>query len=378
MAKNNKTSEFVEAEKVEDELNEEEFEDEELEEDDEELEEDEEDEEEFEEEEEEPKKESKSFIQWVRDNSLVIISGIVGILIGVVIMALMWPERIATLSNGEEVAAVYNGKTITANDIYNKIKGKVGLSTVLEKVDIEYLKEKYKDQLEELKESSKAGIEQYISYYTSMLGYTETEFYDQMGFKGYDDMLEYMFNNSLREKYIDDYVSQSISETDIKAFYSLYAFGDKEIVYVFTGENKDDLESVRSMLKNKKAFNTIDGKYESVTASEFSDVSFIDLYKEYGGEICEAIKGIKNAGYSKVISSKSYKYFVVYASGKAETADLTSGLSDEIKQALIDDEKSINSKVGEQALIKMRNEIGLEFKDSELAKAYEEHKKQYE
>ena len=371
MAKNKKTSEFVEAEKVEEELEELE-DDEELEEDEDEVEEDEEESEEFEEEEETPRK--GSFVNWIKTNSLAIICGIVGLLIGVVIMALMWPERLAQLSNGEEVAATYKDKSITADDIYKKLKEKTGLSAVLEQVDVEYLTEKYKDRLDTIKESTNAGLEQYISYYTSMAGYSEEEFYDQMGFKGHDDMFEYMFNNSLREEYIKEYASQNITDVDIQSFYS----GDKHSVYIFMGENKDDLESVRGMLKAKKKFSDIDGKYESVTAMEYTDVSFLDVYKDYSGEITQAIRDLKDGAYSKVLNSKTYKYFVVYASGTAEKATLNEDLAEEIKALLIEDARAIDPKISEKALIKMRDEMGLEFKDSELAKAYNTYRKQYE
>ena len=55
---------------------------------------------------------------------------------------------------------------------------------------------------------------------------------------------------------------------DLKLFYNAYAFGDKSSVYIFMGSSKDDLESVRGLLKQGKKFAAIDGKYETVTGIE--------------------------------------------------------------------------------------------------------------
>ena len=161
-----KDTEFVEAEKIEDEeLDEEEYEEPE------------------DDVEESTPRESGATLKWLKNNMLAIIFGIVGILVGVVIMTFLWPERIAELSDGKQVALTYNNKEMTADDIYTLIKKKGALTSILEEIDSEYLTEYYKDTLQDIYDLAKEEADQYIAYYVETAGYTEEEFYQNMGFK---------------------------------------------------------------------------------------------------------------------------------------------------------------------------------------------------
>ena len=352
-----KDTEFVEAEKI---VDEEEFE------------------EEYEDEEERTPRESGATLKWLKNNMLAIIFGIVGILVGVVIMACFWPERIAELSDGKQVALKYNNKEMTADDIYALAIKKGALNSILEEIDSDYLTAYYKDTLEEIYALAKEEADQYIAYYIETAGYSEEEFYKNMGFKDYDDMMYYLRRNALREQYVDDILNKEVTDADCEQFYKLYAFGDKTKVYLFFGENKDDLESVRKLLSQKKAFSDIDGKYSSVTAVQLDDTNFLDLYGQYGAEATELVKKLKNKEYTKVTKNVYYKYMVAYAEGTAETATYDAPLKEEIRTALVTEKKEADPNLTPKTLIEMRKNFGLEFKDTELAKAYEDYKKQYE
>ena len=52
----------------------------------------------------------------------IIISFVIGLFIGLLIMLLFIPDRIAKLENGEEVVVETSKGNITANDIYNDLK----------------------------------------------------------------------------------------------------------------------------------------------------------------------------------------------------------------------------------------------------------------
>ena len=51
-------------------------------------------------------------------NKSIVSAFIVGLAVGLVIMLMFMPDRIATLENGEEVIVTLGDKNITANDLY--------------------------------------------------------------------------------------------------------------------------------------------------------------------------------------------------------------------------------------------------------------------
>ena len=44
---------------------------------------------------------------------------IIGLVVGVLVMYIFWPKRIAKLENGEEVSITVKDKTITADSLYS-------------------------------------------------------------------------------------------------------------------------------------------------------------------------------------------------------------------------------------------------------------------
>ena len=91
---------------------------------------------------------------------------IIGLVVGVLVMYIFWPKRIAKLENGEEVSITVKDKTITADSLYSGLKLKYGASEIVQQVDKIILDEKYElteSDLEEINESK----ENYYSTYES-------------------------------------------------------------------------------------------------------------------------------------------------------------------------------------------------------------------
>ena len=208
-----KELEVVEAEKViedEEELtsdikDEEEMEEEVLEELEEETEDDD-DDEESEDEEEDDKyyhERDNKFVKLFKDNVKPLLFLIVGVIIGVIIMFILWPERIAKLSDGTEVVAKYGDVNITANQLYGITKKQVGLNAILEVVDTAILNGMY-DVAEDAAKYADEQSKQYLEYYVGSLGYSEAEFYENVGFANKADLIDYLKKDYVRKLYFED------------------------------------------------------------------------------------------------------------------------------------------------------------------------------
>ena len=66
-----------------------------------------------------------------------------GILITVLVVVIIWPDRIATLKDGTQPVAEIDGYTVTANDLYEDMKDVYSISSLLDKIDNKILEEKY-------------------------------------------------------------------------------------------------------------------------------------------------------------------------------------------------------------------------------------------
>ena len=80
---------------------------------------------------------------------------VVGILIGILVMLIFWPERIAELKDKEQVAITVDGKNITADSIYKGMKNKYSANEIVEQVDRIILDKKYTITDDDLKEIKK-------------------------------------------------------------------------------------------------------------------------------------------------------------------------------------------------------------------------------
>ena len=381
-----KELEVVEAEKViedEEELtsdikDEEEMEEEVLEELEEETEDDD-DDEESEDEEEDDKyyhERDNKFVKLFKDNVKPLLFLIVGVIIGVIIMFILWPERIAKLSDGTEVVAKYGDVNITANQLYGITKKQVGLNAILEVVDTAILNGMY-DVAEDAAKYADEQSKQYLEYYVGSLGYSEAEFYENVGIANKADLIDYLKKDYVRKLYFEEYVKDSVTDKEIKNVYNKYAFGKVKKLYIFFSESSDaSLKKIEKELKNGKSYADVEDKYDDVQGMEMKDASFSDIYVTYSNALCEKIRNTKS-GNTVLYTDKDLGKVLIYVEGNEKLGSLEDEKSS-ILEAIAGKKENEDEKLYEQSLIALRKKNGLTFSDTELKDAYNKYLKQYE
>jgi len=300
------------------------------------------------------------------------ISGIIGILIGVALMYLL-----GLLGLGNETIATVKAGKIREDDLYKEMKKYYPVTYVLELVDKSILEDKYELTEEELKEIEKE-VELIISEYSMGYGITEDEFLEENGFESKEDFKNYMILDYKRNLVCIDYFKTKIQEEDIKNYYNendIYGKIDtKHILVTGTGEQAlAKANEIISKLDSGVSFDDTAKEYADnfTVISEEVDFKWKDEYS-LAEEYVMASKALEKGTYTKEAVLTDFGYHIIYCENKEEKPSLEEAEND-IVEVLGAELEAEDGYIRYKALIKLREDNGLEFKDEKYKKDYEQY-----
>lgn len=315
---------------------------------------------------------------------LAIYGAVGGILITVLVVVIIWPDRIATLKDGTQPVAEIDGYTVTANDLYEDMKDVYSISSLLDKIDNEILEEKY-PETDEMNDELKQQAESYYSAYKQYYKMDKETFLSNNGFGSEKAFLEYLRLQYRRNKYAEDYIKTLISDKEVEKYYEDKVYGDINTKHILvkvdssaSDEDKKKAEDLAkeiiSKLNNGKSFDDVKEEYkDQITYEELG-------YKSYNANLesayMEAMQKLENNSYSKEPIKTSYGYHVIYRIDQKEKPALED-VKEEIIDSLVSEKKSEDKNISYVALDKMREESGLKFSDTVLEKKYNTYMSQY-
>lgn len=289
-----------------------------------------------------------------------------GFAVGVVGMFILWPDRITTI-NGEDVVATYKGANVTADGLYQDLKTSYGLNTLLTKVDMAILLNKYPNQEEDAKKYAEDTVKEYFEAYKLYYGIeTMEEFYDLVGATE-EQVLSELTNDYYYNKNYDEYLDEVFDEATLEKEYKANYFADKE-VYVFTASKKDSLKNVKTALNNKKSFDTIKSKYTSVDCSE-TTISYANVTK-YSDKFITNLVNLKK-GKSSCIFKDGDVYTLIYLVSNGEKATFEES-KDTVKEVLVNKDANIQ----EKSLLALREKNDFKIADTEIQEVYNKYLKE--
>ncbi len=315
---------------------------------------------------------------------LVIYGAVGGILITVLVVVIIWPDRIATLKDGTQPVAEIDGYTVTANDLYEDMKDVYSISSLLDKIDNKILEKKY-PETDEMNDELKQQAESYYSAYKQYYKMDKETFLSNNGFGSEKAFLEYLRLQYRRNKYAEDYIKTLISDKEVEKYYEDKVYGDINTKHILvkvdssaSDEDKKKAEDLAkeiiSKLNNGKSFDDVKEEYkDQITYEELG-------YKSYNANLesayMEAMQKLENNSYSKEPVKTSYGYHVIYRIDQKEKPALED-VKEEIIDSLVSEKKSEDKNISYVALDKMREESGLKFSDTVLEKKYNTYMSQY-
>lgn len=324
------------------------------------------------------------FYDFIDKYRLAIYGVIGGVLATILVVILIWPDRIAKLENGLEPVAEIDGLTVTAEDLYEDMKEIYSISSLLDKIDNKVLEEKYPEN-DEMNDELQEEAENYYNMYNQYYGISKEEFLAKNGFGSERAFIEYLRLQYRRSKYTDDYVKGLITDKEINNYYEDKVYGDINTKHILvkvdsnaTDEDKKNAENLAkeiiSKLNEGKTFDEVKEEYkDQITYEELG-------YKAYNASLesayMEAMQKLENNSYSKEPVKTSYGYHVIYRIDQKEKPALED-VKEEIITSLVEEKKSEDTYIQYKALEKMREDVNLKFTDTVLEKKYETYKSQY-
>ncbi len=297
-------------------------------------------------------------------------------------------KEIPTLSDGSQAVVSFNEGTesISANQLYEKMKENYSLNAILTLMDTEILEQKYPDDLEDAKDQAESTIESLIKTYG------ESQVIAMYGSVNSGEEMLYLSN--LRNKAILDYGKSLVTEDEINSYYEKNIYGDVTVdhILITTGVTEDTSTEEKTKLEEeaKKKINTIISELDK---AEDKLTRFKELAKEYsedeatknnGGslgaintgtlsssydEILKSARELKDGEYSKEVITTSLGYHVIFRENSSEKPSLDDK-KDEITETLANEKLSNDQTLQVTALDELRKEYGMTFNDTDIKEKY--------
>ena len=315
---------------------------------------------------------------------LAIYGAVGGILITVLVVVIIWPDRIATLKDGTQPVAEIDNYTVTADDLYEDMKELYSISSLLDKIDNKILEEKYPED-DNMNDEIKEQAENYYKAYEQYYKMDKETFLSNNGFGSEKAFLEYLKLQYRRNTYAKDYIKTLISDKDVEEYYNDNVYGDintKHILVKVDSSASDKDKKAAEDLAKEIISKLNDGKSFDEVKDEYKDkITYEELgYKSYNANLesayMDAMQKLDNNSYSKEPVKTSYGYHVIYRIDQKDKPALED-VKEEIIDSLVSEKKSEDKNISYIALDKMREEAGLKFSDTVLEKKYNTYMAQY-
>lgn len=315
---------------------------------------------------------------------LAIYGAVGGILITVLVVVIIWPDRIATLKDGTQPVAEIDNYTVTADDLYEDMKELYSISSLLDKIDNKILEKKYPED-DDMNDEIKEQAENYYKAYKQYYQMDKETFLSNNGFGSEKAFLEYLKLQYRRNTYAKDYIKTLISDKDVEKYYNDNVYGDintKHILVKVDSSASDEDKKAAEDLAKEIISKLNDGKSFDEVKEEYKDkITYEELgYKSYNANLesayMDAMQKLDNNSYSKEPVKTSYGYHVIYRIDQKDKPTLDD-VKDEIIDSLVSEKQSNDKNISYIALDKMREEAGLKFSDTVLEKKYNTYMAQY-
>ena len=302
--------------------------------------------------------------------------------------------KVPKLSNGKEAVVSFEDTkiSISADDLYNEIKEKYALSSLIDMIDNSILLKEYQKSDSDAKKYADEQLESIKKYYVDDDGkYDEksllsalSQYYGISSLDGFKEMLKLTY---YRNKAVDDYAKNSITDKQVQKYYDEEYVGDISCKHILIAPKTTDS---MSDAEKKKAEEAALKTAKEVIKKLNDGAKFDDLAKEYndddsnkdkGGDLGYFNKGdmvtefetaayaLKLNKYTTTPVKTKFGYHIILKTGEKEKEALDK-VKDTIITTLADKAKEDDNTMQINALVELRKKYGMKIEDSSLSKQY--------
>lgn len=291
----------------------------------------------------------------------------------------------AELENGSEVVVKLDGVKITADEYYNEIKT-TNVSTLVDMIDHELFDEKY-GGTEEEDEEVEGQIKTLKSYYGDDEDTYKSVLLQYFGANDEEKLDEILRLEYRRNQAVNDYVDSTIKDDEIKKYYKNEVYGQVSASHILimpsvsedatTDETETAEEEALNLakkiikkLKNGEKFEDLAKEYsdDDSNAENGGDLGYFD-YDDMFDEFSDALKELDIDEYTVEPVKTSYGYHIILKTGEKEKPELDE-VKDEIIETLRNQKLDKDATLYYTALMEIREESGITWKDDKIKKQY--------
>ena len=279
--------------------------------------------------------------------------------------------------------------TIKADALYEKLRDKYGISMLVDLIDHQLFDEKYKTDNEE-EETIDSQIEQMKSQYNNDQDTFEAAITQYLGVEDEDELRDMLSLEYKRNLAIEDYVKKSITDDEIQKYYDDEVIGDIKVRHILikpdvtddmSTEEKTEAEE-KAKKKAEKLIKELDegadfaelAKKNSDDTGSASDGGLIDYFNKDDNmdeAFLNASIDLEEGKYTEEPVKSSFGYHIILKVDQKKKPKLKK-VKDDIIETLADDKLNEDATLRYDALIAIREDAGIEFKDDSLKKDYDE------
>lgn len=276
---------------------------------------------------------------------------------------------------------------ISVEDLYTEMKDKYAISILVDMIDEKILNQKYEDS-EEQKDQTESQIKTWLQTFGSesiLLQRTQSAF----GISTMDGLREYLGLQYKRGKAVEDYAKSIVSDSEIQKYYDDEVFGDIRARHILiksdatssmTDAEKANKEE-EALNKAKDVINRLNNGEDFETLAK--ELSQDESNKEIGGDLGyfskgkmvtefeDAVKALQNGEYTKEPVKTSFGYHIILKVDQKEKTSLDS-IRDDIIETLAEDKLTDDPTLQITAMMKLREEYGMNIQDDVLKTQYEQ------
>lgn len=293
--------------------------------------------------------------------------------------------KVAELKNGEQVVGKLNGKTITANELYEELKEKGGSTTFINMVD-EFIANKEIKTDDSVKNEANSQLEQLKLQYESM-GQSFDDVLKGAGYSNEDELLEELILEVKKQKVVKNYLKENVKEDEINDYYEKNIEGEITARHILiipdVNDDMSDEEKTKEKEKAKEKAEKLikelnDGKdFKELAKKESED----EGSKENGGLVenitkdsvvepfYNAVKELKDGEYTKEPVESSYGYHIILRESQKEKPKLEE-VKDDILEKIVEEKLSSDENIYSTTWEEIRKKYKLDIQDSEIKKGY--------
>jgi len=317
-------------------------------------------------------------INFLDKNRKMVYGFIGGVLVTAIIATIIWPERIATLSDGTQPVAEIDGQKVTADEIYEGTEAKSKLNLLLSLTDNIILSEMY-EETDEMKQEVEKEANDYYNQAEQYYQMTQEAFLEQYGFSSHEEFLEDLKLNYRRNKYYEEYVESLITDDEINTYYEDKVYGDINSKHMLVTIDEDRTDEDAKNLANEIISKLNEGKSYEEVKEEYKDrITYEELgYQAFNANIqasyMNALKNLENDKYTTEPVKTSYGYHIIYRIAQKEKPSLED-VKDTIIDTIAETKKKEDGNLYAKALMHLREEKEFTFFDTVIEESYKDYK----